>query len=50
MHPYYFDFDAARTRRAAAILVFERNRRRGAYPLITDKKLVMLLSVTEMIA
>jgi uncharacterized protein YjiS (DUF1127 family) len=32
MHPYYFDFDAARTRRATAILVFERNWRRGPPP------------------
>jgi uncharacterized protein YjiS (DUF1127 family) len=32
MHPYYFDFDAARTRRATAILVFESNWRRGPPP------------------
>lgn len=32
MRPYYFDFDAARTRRATAILTFERNWRRGPPP------------------
>jgi len=32
MHPYYFDIDAARTRRALTILTFERERRRGPPP------------------
>jgi uncharacterized protein YjiS (DUF1127 family) len=32
MHPYYFDFDQARTHRAMAILSFERAARRGWPP------------------
>jgi uncharacterized protein YjiS (DUF1127 family) len=32
MRPYYFDFDQARTRRAAAIVGFERVMR-GGWPL-----------------
>jgi uncharacterized protein YjiS (DUF1127 family) len=44
MHPYYFDFDQARTRRAVAIIAFERamrggwppRRRRGPADLFRD--------------
>ena len=32
MRPYYFDFDAPRTRRATAIVAFERTMRGGLRP------------------
>ena len=32
MRPYYFDFNAQRTRRAAAIVTFERAMRGGLWP------------------
>ena len=32
MRPYYFDFDQARTRRASAIVTFERTMRAGWPP------------------
>jgi uncharacterized protein YjiS (DUF1127 family) len=46
MHPYYFDFDAARTRRATAILTFERTWRRGPPPPRREWRDLLQVAVT----
>lgn len=44
MRPYYFDFDAERTRHAVAILTFERTaRRRPPWPARKRRRAAALL-------